>query len=151
MEANLIDRACQYAVEDGQQLRGTDAITDYLLSSKYIDSEFMDKHQASAEKLHQIAFDLSYLLGAFKSDGYYGKFFTGPTTFNIKDDEFVCTDLEKLRSVILSNDCKLNERNNDGSLSVRSFTAKSYFGRRSRLYVAKNRFCYYGWPDSNDK
>ncbi|MDN4436818.1 conjugal transfer protein TraC, partial [Citrobacter portucalensis] len=74
-------------------------ITDYLLSSKYIDSEFMDKHQASAEKLHQIAFDLSYLLGAFKSDGYYGKFFTGPTTFNIKDDEFVCTDLEKLRSV----------------------------------------------------
>ncbi|HAT1588483.1 TPA: TraC family protein [Citrobacter farmeri] len=99
MEANLIDRACQYAVEDGQQLRGTDAITDYLLSSKYIDSEFMDKHQASAEKLHQIAFDLSYLLGAFKSDGYYGKFFTGPTTFNIKDDEFVCTDLEKLRSV----------------------------------------------------
>lgn len=99
MEANLIDRACKFAVDDGQQLRGTDAITDYLTSSKFIDSAFMDQTETSAVKLRQTANELAFLLSNFKSDGYYGAFFTGPTTFNIKDDEFVCTDLEKLRSV----------------------------------------------------
>ncbi|TGB52844.1 conjugal transfer protein TraC [Escherichia sp. E5028] len=99
MEANLIDRACKYAVDDGQQLRGTDAVTDYLTSSKFIDSEFMDQTSTSALELSQTAGRLAFLLSNFKSDGYYGKFFTGPTTFNIKDDQFVCTDIEKLRSV----------------------------------------------------
>ncbi|ECC3269528.1 TraC family protein [Salmonella enterica] len=98
-EANLIDRACQFAVKDGQQLRGTDAVIEYLNSGKYIDSAFMDEHATSAEQLRKTASTLAFLLSAFRSDGYYGKFFTGPTTFNIKDDEFVCTDMEKLRSV----------------------------------------------------
>ncbi|HDS3501262.1 TPA: TraC family protein [Enterobacter cloacae] len=99
MEANLIDRACKFAVTDGQQLRGTDAITDYLKSSKFIDSEFMDKTSTSAETLRLTAGNLAFLLSNFTSTGHYGAFFTGATTFNIKDDQFVCTDIEKLRAV----------------------------------------------------
>ncbi|EKA5326727.1 TraC family protein [Salmonella enterica] len=99
LEANLIDQACRHAYSSGDGIRGTDAVTDFLTSGKFLESEYSDKHKKSIEEIQGVAFQLAYLLKAFKSDRAFGKFFCGPTTFNIKDDDFVCTDLEKLRSV----------------------------------------------------
>ncbi len=92
LEANLIDQACRHAYSSGDGIRGTDAVTDFLTSGKFLESEYSDKHKKSIEEIQGVAFQLAYLLKAFKSDRAFGKFFCGPTTFNIKDDDFVCTD-----------------------------------------------------------
>ncbi|MCL6336312.1 conjugal transfer protein TraC [Pectobacterium carotovorum subsp. carotovorum] len=99
LEANLIDQACRHAIAKGDKLRGTDALIDYFNHAKFFDSDFTETQKIEAAKLQESASMLSFYLSNFGSSGHYGKFFTGPTTFNIKDDEFVCTDLEKLRSI----------------------------------------------------
>lgn len=80
-------------------MRGTDAITDYFKHSRFLESEFTEEHKIEELKIKEAAGMLSFYLSNFGSEGLYGKFFTGPTTFSIKDDEFVCTDIEKLRSI----------------------------------------------------
>lgn len=99
LQANLIDQACRHAYLSGDGIRGTDAVTDYLMSGKFIDSEYTELHKKSVEDIKGEAFNIAYLLTAFKSTGAFGKFFCGKTTFNIRDDDFVSCDLEKLRSV----------------------------------------------------
>lgn len=99
LQANLIDQACRFAYNKGDGIRGTDAVTDFLITGKFLESEYSEEHKKSVEEIKSTAFHIAYLLTAFKSDGAFGKFFCGPTTFNIKDDDFVCSDLEKLRSV----------------------------------------------------
>jgi conjugal transfer ATP-binding protein TraC len=99
LQANLIDQACRFAYSSGDGIRGTDAVTEFLTSGKFLESEYSEKHKKSVEEIQGVAFKLAYLLTSFKSDRAFGKFFCGPTTFNIKNDDFVCTDLEKLRSV----------------------------------------------------
>ncbi|EJJ0671539.1 conjugal transfer protein TraC [Cronobacter sakazakii] len=99
LEANLIDQACWAAIKTGDHLRGTDFLLDYFSNGKYETQELTDGLNVDFNVITETAHRLAYYLRNFGSAGPYGQFFTGPTTFNIKDDEFVCTDIEKLRSV----------------------------------------------------
>lgn len=99
LEANLIDQACRHAIQNGDKLRGTDALIDYFKQAKFLESDFTEQNKIEDLKIKEAAGMLSFYLSNFGSEGLYGKFFTGPTTFSIKDDEFVCTDIEKLRSI----------------------------------------------------
>lgn len=99
IEANIIDQACHAALLSGDQLRGTDFLIDYFNRSANLQSEFLEQRKIATPLIEETAKNLAFLLGNFSSSGPFGKFFTGATTFNIADDEFVCTDIEKLRSV----------------------------------------------------
>lgn len=100
VQAVLIDQACRDAIKNGDGLRGTDAVIAYLKSNKYLnDSDLLDEFKLSTEQRRVEAQTLAFLLRSFSTEGGFSAFFNGPTTFNIKDDKFVCADLEKLRAV----------------------------------------------------
>ncbi len=99
VEANLIDHACHAAIKSGDQLRGTDALIDFFNTNSIATGEVSDKLQKPLAEITESAQRLAFLLHNFSREGAFGKFFTGKTTFSIKDDEFVCTDIEKLRAV----------------------------------------------------
>ncbi|MCX8959385.1 conjugal transfer protein TraC [Erwinia psidii] len=94
VEANLINQACVMAHRKGDQMRGTDFIIEFLKSRSYQKDDETDFPEVDLK-----ARNLAYLLHNFGSGGAFEKFMVGPSQFNIKDDEFVCADIEKLRSV----------------------------------------------------
>ncbi len=75
-------------------MRGTDFIIEFLKSRSYQKDDESDFPEVDLK-----ARNLAYLLHNFGSGGAFEKFMVGPSQFNIKDDEFVCADIEKLRSV----------------------------------------------------
>jgi len=94
VEANLINRACVMAHEKGDQERGPDFIIEYLNNRSY-----RKDGESDYPELDLKARNLAFLLQNFGTGGAFEKFMVGPSQFNIKDDEFVCADIEKLRSV----------------------------------------------------
>src|SRR3546814_9534053 len=51
------------------------------------------------EHLKPVARELAFNLRDFGSDGAYGHFVNGPSTFDISADEFVFLDLERLKAM----------------------------------------------------
>src|SRR3546814_969679 len=51
------------------------------------------------EHLKPVARELAFNLRDFGSDGAYGHFFNGPSTFDISADEFVVLELERLKAM----------------------------------------------------
>src|SRR3546814_3017704 len=51
------------------------------------------------EHLKPVARELAFNLRDFGSDGAYGHFFNGPSTFDISADEFVVLELERLKAL----------------------------------------------------
>lgn len=94
IEANLISMACLEAHRRGDQLRGTDFLIDFFNHKQYETSGAID-----FQEVHESAKRLAFLLKNFGSGGPFEKFMVGPTQFSIKDDDFVCADIEKLASV----------------------------------------------------
>lgn len=88
VEAQLLNQATQGVHRKGDQQRGTDGIIDWL--NAY--------HHDTLEEVTIAARRLAFLLENFSSRGAYGQFFCGANQFSIKDDQFVCVDLEKLRT-----------------------------------------------------
>ena len=86
------------AVEWAYKTKGNDADLDdvYLYLAKipalpHIVAEKVDEeHVRCAKKLASLIYD-------FTSKGSYGKFFCGPSTFDIRHDEFVVLELENLK------------------------------------------------------
>ncbi|WP_042857954.1 TraC family protein [Dickeya sp. NCPPB 3274] len=96
LEANLLDQACHYAHQVGDQLRGTDAVIEYLRLNRWAIGT--DIGAKTREEIELTAHRLAFLLNNFSSAGQFKDFFVGKSEFNISDEDFVCTDLEKLKS-----------------------------------------------------
>lgn len=92
-EWTLIKEAVRWAIENGEDVYGIDSVARYLKEYPKL-----AKEPPAFSGVVDIAQAMSYNLFDFTTKGPYGRFFNGPTTFNIKDDEFVVIELDRLTS-----------------------------------------------------
>ncbi|WP_275385670.1 TraC family protein [Xenorhabdus bovienii] len=96
VEANLLDQACHASHRKGNQESGVDDVIAYLRSGEW--KKGQEISLVAAQEIENQAQRLSFLLNNFGSNGQFKKFFVGKSEFSISQDEFVCVDLEKLKS-----------------------------------------------------
>jgi len=86
-EENLIKKAVRWAWDEKDQGADSDTVYNYLKTFEDADKD-----------LAKVAWRLSFNMEAFTSMGAYGKFFKGPSTFDIRNDPFVVLELENLKT-----------------------------------------------------
>ena len=94
-DINLLKSAARWVFQDGRLKQGVDAAREYLATYP----EHAPKVEESAtnilkDRAHMLAFNLQ----SFCTEGEYGRFFNGPSTLNIRSDDFVVLELERLRN-----------------------------------------------------
>lgn len=94
-EWNLLKSAVQWAIETGRAEAGIDAVREWLGSYPANTASDLDR----VEHLVPTARELAFNLRDFGSDGVYGHYFNGPSTFDISSDEFVVLELERLKAI----------------------------------------------------
>ncbi len=96
-ELNLFYWAVDWAWKEKGQDADANTVVEFF--KLFPNGPNMEQHKGSDtnKKLMEKASKLGFLLMNFSSHGYYGKFFCGPSTFDIKNDEFVVLELENLK------------------------------------------------------
>ncbi|ALR21343.1 MULTISPECIES: TraC family protein [Sphingomonadales] len=94
-EWNLLKSAVQWAIESGRAEAGIDAVREWLGSYPANTVSDLDR----VDHLVPTARELAFNLRDFGSDGAYGHYFNGPSTFDISNDEFVVLELERLKAM----------------------------------------------------
>jgi conjugal transfer ATP-binding protein TraC len=95
-EMNLIRNAVRWAWQ--QEGNRADADTVYRFLSRFPDVPDSDLGEmAGNTKLSEAASKLAFNIREFTSQGAHARFFTGPSTFDIRQDEFVVLELEHLK------------------------------------------------------
>ena len=94
-EWNLLKSAVQWTIDGGRADRGIDAVRDWLGTYPARAGSDLDR----VEHLIPVARELAFNLRDFGSDGAYGHYFNGPSTLDIRSDEFVVLELERLKSM----------------------------------------------------
>lgn len=94
-EWNLLKSAVQWTIESGRSEQGIDAVRDWLAAYPANIASDLDR----VEHLVPTARELAFNLRDFGSDGAYGHYFNGPSTFDISADEFVVLELERLKAM----------------------------------------------------
>lgn len=94
-EWNLLKSAVQWAIESGRAEAGVDAVREWLGSYPANTASDLDR----VDHLVPTARELAFNLRDFGSDGAYGHYFNGPSTFDISSDEFVVLELERLKAM----------------------------------------------------
>ena len=94
-EWNLLKSAVQWTIDEGHAEEGIDAVRAWLGSYP----EFAVSDLDRVEHLIPVARELAFNLRDFASDGVYGHYFNGPSTFDIAHDEFVVLELERLKNM----------------------------------------------------
>ncbi|MBU3984777.1 MAG: TraC family protein [Proteobacteria bacterium] len=96
-ETNLFYWAVHWAWN--QKGQAADANTVWEFMKLFPNGPGMEQHKESDanKNLIEKARKLGFLLMNFTSHGFYGKFFCGPSTFDIRNDEFVVLELENLK------------------------------------------------------
>jgi conjugal transfer ATP-binding protein TraC len=94
-EWNLLKSAVQWTIDEGHSEEGIDAIRAWLGAYPEFAASDLDR----VEHLVPVARELAFNLRDFASDGVYGHYFNGPSTFDIAHDEFVVLELERLKNV----------------------------------------------------
>lgn len=95
-ELNLMRNAVRWAwYQQGQE---ADADTVYEFLSRFPDVPDADfQSMGDNPTLVEVARKLAFNIREFTSHGFHGKFFTGPSTFDIHRDAFVVLELENLK------------------------------------------------------
>lgn len=94
-EWNLLKSAVQWTIDEGHAEEGIDAVRAWLGSYPEFAASDLDR----VEHLIPVARELAFNLRDFASDGVYGHYFNGPSTFDIAHDEFVVLELERLKNM----------------------------------------------------
>ncbi|MFQ3894782.1 TraC family protein [Sphingobium sp. R-7] len=94
-EWNLLKSAVQWAIESGRAEAGIDAVREWLGVYPANTTSDLDR----VDHLVPTARELAFNLRDFGSDGAYGHYFNGPSTFDISSDEFVVLELERLKAM----------------------------------------------------
>jgi len=92
---NLLKSAVQWTIESGRAQDGIDAVRHWLGAYPAEATSDLDR----VEHLVPTARELAFNLRDFASDGAYGHFFNGPSSFDISRDEFVVLELERLKAM----------------------------------------------------
>lgn len=89
----LIKEAVRWAIaRDGGEM-GVDHVVEYLNTfPKHADKSMSDFINAI-----DVAREMAFNLRDFRSDGIYGRFFNGKSTFDIRSDDFVVLELDRLK------------------------------------------------------
>ncbi|MCP5400519.1 MAG: TraC family protein [Sphingomonas sp.] len=94
-EWNLLKSAVQWTIDEGHAEEGIDAVRAWLGAYPEFAMSDLDR----VEHLVPVARELAFNLRDFASEGAYGHFFNGPSTFDIAQDEFVVLELERLKAM----------------------------------------------------
>jgi conjugal transfer ATP-binding protein TraC len=92
----LIRNAVRWAWQQKGQDADSDTVYDFLM--KFPDAPGADLDEMTDnKKLIETARKLAFNVREFTSHGFHGKFFVGPSSFDICNDEFVVLELENLK------------------------------------------------------
>lgn len=94
-EWNLLKSAVQWAIDSRRAEAGIDAVREWLGAYPANTASDLDR----VDHLVPTARELAFNLRDFGSDGAYGHYFNGPSTFDISSDEFVVLELERLKAM----------------------------------------------------
>ncbi len=94
-QMNLVKAAARWVFRQGDNIKGVDAAREYLATYPHHAPEI---EKSAANVLQDDAHRLAFNLQPFCSEGDYGRFFNGKSTLNIKDDDYVVLELERLRN-----------------------------------------------------
>jgi conjugal transfer ATP-binding protein TraC len=94
-EWNLLKSAVQWTIDQGHAEEGIDAVRAWLGAYPEFAASDLDR----VDHLIPTARELAFNLRDFGSEGAYGHFFNGPSTFDIRHDEFVVLELERLKAM----------------------------------------------------
>jgi conjugal transfer ATP-binding protein TraC len=95
-ENTLLKKAARWAVNQGNIEKGIDAVQYYLNHFKELGKEdAVVEVQGVVDTAKIMAFNMS----DFTSNGIYGRYFNGKSTFDISSDDFVILELQKLKEV----------------------------------------------------
>ena len=92
-EWTLLKDAVRFAAERDGGEHGIDHVAEYLRTFPKLARDESSELQSAVERAREMAFNLR----DFCSNGNYGQFFNGKSTFDIKDDDFVVLELERLK------------------------------------------------------
>lgn len=90
-DMTLIEYAVRWAFKAKGRQAGSDEVREYLSNFRKYCTDGSGGREAE-ERALMLAFNMA----KFCTGGAYGKFFNGPSTFNISDDDFVVLELEHL-------------------------------------------------------
>jgi conjugal transfer ATP-binding protein TraC len=96
-ERSMFDSAVRWAWDQKGQAADTDTVWEFMKLFPSGPGMEMFKEYEDNKDLTAKARKLGFLLMNFTSHGFYGKFFCGPSTFDIRNDEFVVLELENLK------------------------------------------------------
>jgi len=94
-EWNLLKSAVQWTIDEGHAEDGIDSVRAWLGAYPEFAATDLDR----VDHLVPVARELAFNLRDFGSDGAYGHYFNGPSTFDISSDEFVVLELERLKAM----------------------------------------------------
>jgi conjugal transfer ATP-binding protein TraC len=94
-EWNLLKSAVQWTIDQGHAEEGIDAVRAWLGAYPEFAATDLDR----VDHLIPTARELAFNLRDFGSEGAYGHFFNGRSTFDIRHDEFVVLELERLKAM----------------------------------------------------
>ncbi|HHD56769.1 MAG TPA: conjugal transfer protein TraC, partial [Desulfobulbaceae bacterium] len=95
-EMNLIRNAVRWAWQQKEQEADSDTVYEFLM--QFPDAPGSDLGEmADNKQLIESARKVAFNIREFTSHGFHGKFFVGPSTFDICNDEFVVLELENLK------------------------------------------------------
>ncbi len=95
-ELNLMRNAVRWAWEQKGQDADSDTVYEFLARFPDVPNAHLEE-MSDNQELVSIARKLAFNIREFTSNGFHGRFFTGPSTFDIRRDEFVVLELENLR------------------------------------------------------
>ena len=95
-EMNLVRNAVRWAWQKKGQQADSDAVYEFLMKFPNAPGSDLDE-MAGNTTLIEAARKLAFNIREFTSHGFHGRFFVGPSTFDIRRDEFVVLELENLK------------------------------------------------------
>lgn len=93
VQIQLLKNAAQYVFKTGDKENGIDATCHYLNNLKQL---ALSDPITEVPAVLEMAKIMAYNLSDFRKDGMYGRFFNGPSNFNISNDEYVVLELQQL-------------------------------------------------------
>jgi conjugal transfer ATP-binding protein TraC len=95
-EMNLVRNAVRWAWQRKGQQADSDTVYEFLMKFPNAPGSDLDE-MADNTSLIEAARKLAFNIREFTSHGFHGRFFVGPSTFDIRRDEFVVLELENLK------------------------------------------------------
>ena len=95
-EMNLIRNGVRWAWQEKGQEADADTVYEFLTRFPDVPGAALDE-MADNKALMATARELAFNIREFTSHGFHGRFFVGPSTFDIRSDEFVVLELENLK------------------------------------------------------